>query len=43
MGYLPTAVSPESIIALVPSYIAFATSVASARVGRGFATMDSNI
>ena len=34
-GYLPIAVSPESIIALVPSYTALATSEISARVGRG--------
>ena len=34
-GYFPTAVSPESITASVPSRIAFATSEASARVGAG--------
>ena len=34
-GYSPTAVSPESITADVPSRIAFATSLASARVGSG--------
>ena len=34
-GYCPAAVSAESITASVPSRIAFATSLASARVGRG--------
>ena len=34
-GYLPTADSPESITASVPSYTALATSETSARVGRG--------
>ena len=33
----------ESIIADVPSYMAFATSVASALVGRGFFIMESSI
>ncbi|MNC46764.1 hypothetical protein D3C75_957940 [compost metagenome] len=42
-GYLPAAVSPESMIASVPSKIAFATSLASARVGRGLRCMESNI
>ena len=35
--------SPESMIADVPSYIAFATSVISALVGRGFVIIDSSI
>ena len=39
----PTAVSAESITASVPSRIAFATSEASARVGRGAWTIDSSI
>ena len=34
-GYSPIAVSPESMTADVPSRIAFATSLASARVGSG--------
>ena len=34
---------PESITASVPSRIALATSVASARVGRGEAIIDSSI
>src|SRR5205085_4638048 len=34
-GYFPAAVSAESITASVPSQTAFATSDASARVGRG--------
>ena len=34
-GYLPMAVSPESITASVPSYTALATSVTSALVGLG--------
>ena len=34
-GYWPTAVSPESMTAEVPSRIALATSLASARVGSG--------
>ena len=34
-GYSPTAVSADSMTASVPSRIAFATSEASARVGRG--------
>mgnify|MGYP003587085492 CR=1 FL=1 len=42
-GYCPTAVSAESITASVPSRIAFATSDASARVGRGLWTIDSSI
>src|SRR5580765_1766520 len=42
-GYSPTAVSPESITADVPSRIAFATSLASARVGSGECTMVSSI
>ncbi len=42
-GYLPTAVSPESIRASVPSNTALATSEASARVGLGLLIIDSNI
>src|SRR5436309_478292 len=42
-GYSPTAVSPDSITADVPSRIAFATSLASARVGSGWCTIDSSI
>ena len=42
-GYFPTAVSPESITAEVPSNTAFATSEISARVGVGFSIMDSSI
>ena len=42
-GYLPAAVSPESITAEVPSYTALATSVISARVGRGLVIMLSSI
>mmetsp|Transcript_13781 Transcript_13781/g.37702 ORF Transcript_13781/g.37702 Transcript_13781/m.37702 type:complete len:284 (+) Transcript_13781:159-1010(+) len=42
-GYAPAAVSPESITQSVPSNTAFATSVASARVGRGAAIMESSI
>src|SRR6476661_5353171 len=42
-GYLPLAVSAESITASEPSRIAFATSLASARVGRGFSIIDSSI
>ena len=42
-GYLPAAVSAESMIASVPSKMAFATSLASARVGRGFKIMLSSI
>mmetsp|Transcript_7845 Transcript_7845/g.35071 ORF Transcript_7845/g.35071 Transcript_7845/m.35071 type:complete len:232 (+) Transcript_7845:2527-3222(+) len=42
-GNAPAAVSPESITQSVPSRTAFATSVASARVGRGFFTIDSSI
>ena len=37
------AVSAESITASVPSMIALATSLASARVGRGLVTIDSSI
>ena len=43
IGYLPAAVSPESMIASVPSMMAFATSLASARVGRGLRIMESSI
>ena len=42
-GYFPLAVSAESITASDPSKIAFATSDASARVGRGFSVIDSSI
>ena len=42
-GYLPIAVSPDSITASVPSYTAFATSVTSALVGRGLRIMESSI
>src|SRR5690606_3277852 len=42
-GYLPEAVSPDSITASVPSMMALATSEASALVGRGFQIIDSNI
>ena len=42
-GYFPAAVSPESITALVPSYTALATSVISARVGRGLFCILSSI
>ena len=42
-GYLPFAVSPLSIIASVPSKIAFAISLVSARVGRGLTIIDSSI
>mmetsp|Transcript_12108 Transcript_12108/g.19553 ORF Transcript_12108/g.19553 Transcript_12108/m.19553 type:complete len:204 (-) Transcript_12108:481-1092(-) len=42
-GNEPAAVSPDSITQSVPSNTALATSVASARVGRGFLHIDSNI
>ena len=42
-GKLPAAVSPDSMTQSVPSSTALATSVASARVGRGFLTIDSSI
>ena len=42
-GYLPAADSPESIMADVPSYTAFATSEISALVGLGLLIIDSNI
>ena len=42
-GNLPTADSAESITQSAPSRIAFATSVASARVGRRLLTIDSSI
>ena len=42
-GYLPTALSPESITASVPSITAFATSETSARVGIGLWIIDSII
>src|SRR5436305_1590426 len=43
IGNSPTAVSPDSITADVPSRIAFATSLASARVGSAWCTIDSSI
>mmetsp|Transcript_20699 Transcript_20699/g.73123 ORF Transcript_20699/g.73123 Transcript_20699/m.73123 type:complete len:234 (+) Transcript_20699:83-784(+) len=42
-GYSPPAVSPLSMTASLPSSTAFATSVHSARVGRGLDTIDSSI
>ena len=42
-GYFPAAVSPESMIASVPSSTALATSLTSARVGIGFSHIDSII
>mmetsp|Transcript_74852 Transcript_74852/g.231249 ORF Transcript_74852/g.231249 Transcript_74852/m.231249 type:complete len:237 (-) Transcript_74852:175-885(-) len=42
-GKSPAAVSPESITQSVPSRTALATSLASARVGRGEPVMDSSI
>ena len=42
-GYLPDAVSPESMTQEVPSNTAFATSETSARVGLGFLIMESSI
>ena len=42
-GYLPAAVSPESMMALAPSYTALATSEISARVGRMLLIIDSSI
>ncbi len=42
-GYWPLAVSAESMTASVPSKMALATSLASARVGRGFSIIDSSI
>ncbi len=42
-GYLPAAVSPESMTQSVPSRTALATSVTSARVGRGLRIMESSI
>ena len=43
MGYLPEAVSPESMTQEVPSNTALATSDTSARVGRGLRIMESSI
>ena len=40
-GYAPTLVSPESMTASAPSSTAFATSDASARVGRGLVIIES--
>ena len=42
-GYLPAAVSAESITASVPSSTALATSLTSARVGTGLVIIDSII
>ena len=42
-GYLPAAVSADSITASVPSSTALATSLTSARVGTGLVIMDSII
>ena len=42
-GNAPAAVSPESMTQSVPPRTALATSVASARVGRGFLHIDSSI
>ena len=42
-GKLPTAVSPDSMTASVPSITALATSETSARVGIGFWIIDSII
>mmetsp|Transcript_90479 Transcript_90479/g.194098 ORF Transcript_90479/g.194098 Transcript_90479/m.194098 type:complete len:222 (+) Transcript_90479:518-1183(+) len=42
-GKAPPAVSPESMTQSVPSSTAFATSLASARVGRGKPVIDSSI
>ena len=42
-GYLPTALSADSITASVPSMTAFATSETSARVGTGLWIIDSII
>ena len=42
-GYLPFAVSAESITASAPANTAVETSEASARVGRGWETIDSSI
>ena len=42
-GKEPAAVSPLSMTQSVPSSTALATSVASARVGRGFLIIDSSI
>ena len=42
-GYLPEAVSPESITQLAPSKTALATSETSARVGRGLRIIESSI
>ena len=43
IGYIPVADSPESIIEVLISYIALATSLTSALVGLGFNIIDSNI
>ena len=42
-GYFPPAVSPESMTASAPSITALATSLASARVGRGLRIIESSI
>ena len=43
IGYSPAAVSPDNIIASLPSSIALAISFASARVGLGDVIIDSNM
>mmetsp|Transcript_103460 Transcript_103460/g.178234 ORF Transcript_103460/g.178234 Transcript_103460/m.178234 type:complete len:258 (-) Transcript_103460:923-1696(-) len=43
IGYLPLAVSPESMVQSAPSKTALQTSLTSARVGRGFLVMVSSI
>ena len=42
-GWLPDAVSPESITAVLPCLIAVETSLTSARVGLGLSVIDSSI
>ena len=42
-GYKPLADSPDSMVASVPSRTALATSVTSARVGRGCSCIESSI
>merc|ERR1711935_1273332 len=43
VGYSPLAVSPDNMTQSAPSRTALATSDPSARVGRGFLTIDSSI
>merc|ERR1711935_995783 len=43
VGYSPLAVSPDNMTQSAPSRTALATSDTSARVGRGFETIDSSI